>query len=168
MTTARNLQFKSINYTGLARGPRLIITGAVHGNETCGTRAIHQLMEELDSGLLAITRGTLTLVPVTNPLAYQLGQRSGERNLNRDMREKPLTAGYEDRIGNRLCALLRAHDMLLDIHSFTREGPPFVFFGPEDNTGALEPFRHAQAETAFAAWTTSATLGRASFSRLAA
>ncbi|MDB5755382.1 MAG: succinylglutamate desuccinylase, partial [Massilia sp.] len=36
MTQARDLQFKSINYTGLGKGPRLIVTGAVHGNETCG------------------------------------------------------------------------------------------------------------------------------------
>jgi threonine/homoserine efflux transporter RhtA len=34
-------------------GPRLLVTGAVHGNETCGTRAITQLLEEIDGGQLA-------------------------------------------------------------------------------------------------------------------
>src|SRR3982751_4691278 len=71
-------------YHGLAPGPRLLVTGAVHGNETCGTRAITQLLEEIDSGALSIERGTVTFVPVTNPLAYSLKQRMGERNLNRN------------------------------------------------------------------------------------
>jgi hypothetical protein len=41
--------------------------------------------------------------------------------------------------------------MLLDVHSFTGEGVPFVFFGPDDNHGTLEPFRHGATEAAFAA-----------------
>ena len=36
-TTAPLHPFKSITYRGTAPGPRLIITGAVHGNEVCGT-----------------------------------------------------------------------------------------------------------------------------------
>jgi hypothetical protein len=90
-------------------------------------------------------------VPVANPKAYRQNTREGDRNLNRDLREKPLPADNEDRIGNRLCALLRQHDVLLDIHSFKGEGEPFVFFGPENNTGELEAFRHATEEAAFAA-----------------
>ncbi|MFN3670962.1 MAG: succinylglutamate desuccinylase/aspartoacylase family protein [Bosea sp. (in: a-proteobacteria)] len=150
-TPADDAPLESVRFHGLEAGPKLIVLGAVHGNEVCGPLAIARVIEDCRAGRLTIRRGEVTFVPVANPKAFRQKTREGERNLNRDMREKPLTAGYEDRIGNRLCALLRAHDMLLDIHSFTREGPPFVFFGPEDNTGALEPFRHAQAETAFAA-----------------
>ena len=40
MTSSYQTQFKSINYTALKPGVRLIVTGAVHGNETCGTTAI--------------------------------------------------------------------------------------------------------------------------------
>ena len=40
MSSARNFQFKSVNYTGLGQGPRVIIMGATHGNEVCGTEAI--------------------------------------------------------------------------------------------------------------------------------
>ena len=36
--TERNRSFKSISYAGPRPGPRLIVTGAVHGNETCGTQ----------------------------------------------------------------------------------------------------------------------------------
>ncbi len=93
----------------------------------------------------------MTFVPVCNPKAFAQYTREGDRNLNRDLREKPLPQDFEDRIGNRLCSIIRQHDVLLDIHSFKGSGPPFVFFGPENNRGPLEPFRHAEAELAFAA-----------------
>ena len=133
-------------YHGLAPGPRLLVLGAVHGNETCGTRAITQLLQALDSGELAIVRGTVTLVPVTNPLAWQLGQRTGERNLNRNMAPSAIPQDFEDRIANVLCPLLETHDVLLDLHSFHTGGAPFVMVGPPDNRGDLEPFSHASEE----------------------
>ncbi|MFO0387775.1 MAG: succinylglutamate desuccinylase/aspartoacylase family protein, partial [bacterium] len=57
---------------GLAPGPRVLILGAVHGNEICGTRAIERVLREIDDGSLKIERGSVTFVPVTNPLAYAL------------------------------------------------------------------------------------------------
>jgi predicted deacylase len=140
------------SFAGLAgSGPRLIVLGAVHGNETCGTRAIERVLAELDSGALAIARGLLTLVPVTNPLAYAKGQRRGERNLNRGLQPTDSPAEYEDHIANQLCPWLAAHDVLLDLHSFASPGRPFVMRGPADNDGMLEPFAHAAAEGRFAA-----------------
>ena len=133
-------------FYGLAPGPRLLVTGAVHGNEVCGTRAITQLLEELDTGSLALQRGTVTFVPITNPLAYQLGQRVGDRNLNRNMAPSAIPQDFEDRIANVLCPLLDAHDVLLDLHSFHTGGAPFVMIGPQNNLGALEPFGHAAQE----------------------
>jgi predicted deacylase len=150
MTPSHDLQFKSINYTGQAPGPRLIITGAVHGNETCGTEAIMRVMERLDSGALRIAAGSVTFVPVTNPLAYALGRRAGERNLNRNLFPNPAPNDFEDRIANWLCPLLAQHDVLLDLHSFNAPCEPFVMVGPQDNDGALQPFRHAQKERALA------------------
>lgn len=150
MTIARDLQFKSINYTGLAKGPRLIITGAVHGNETCGTKAIRRVMEEIDSGSLMVRAGSVTFVPVTNPLAYQLNQRSGERNLNRNLFPKDEPQDFEDQIANWLCPLLAQHDVLLDLHSFNARSQPFVMVGPRNNAGTLQPFKHAEKERALA------------------
>lgn len=138
-------------YAGLQAGPRLIILGAVHGNEVCGTRAIERLISEIDGGRLRIERGTLTLVPVTNPLAYELKRRQGDRNLNRNLRPNPDPKDFEDHIANALCPLLDAHEVLLDLHSFHTGGQPFVMLGPRDNSGSLEPFRHAAAETQLAA-----------------
>ena len=140
-----------LSFAALAPGPRLLVLGAVHGNETCGPQAIARVVEDIRAGRLALARGEVTFVPIANRKAYRQQTRMGDRNLNRDLRDKPVPLDYEDRVGNRLCALLRAHDGLLDIHSFRGEGEPFVFFGPDDNDGALEPFRHAAEESAFAA-----------------
>ena len=141
---------RSHRFHALLPGPRLIILGAVHGNETCGTHAIRRLVSELDSGALQLQRGTLTLVPITNPLAYQKQQRVGERNLNRNLYPNPAPQDFEDHIANVLCPLLAAHDVLLDLHSFHSPGEPFVMIGPQDNSGSLEPFTHAEREQALA------------------
>ena len=143
---SRPAHLRTHTYRGLAPGTRLLVLGAVHGNETCGTRAIMQLLEEFDIGQVAIERGTVTFVPVTNPLAYQREQRIGDRNLNRNMGVTAIPQDFEDRIANVLCPLLEAHDVLLDLHSFHTGGAPFVMIGPQNNTGALEPFQHAAEE----------------------
>jgi uncharacterized protein len=143
---SRPAHLRTLTYHGLAPGPRLLVLGAVHGNEVCGSKAIGQLIHELDADALRITRGTLTLVPQTNPLAWQRGQRTGDRNLNRNMAPSAIPQDFEDRIANVLCPLLDAHDALLDLHSFHTGGAPFVMIGPQNNNGALEPFAHADAE----------------------
>src|SRR5512132_415044 len=80
-----HLQFKAVTYGGIAPGPRFIVTGAVHGNETCGTQAIQRVMAETDAGTLPIVAGQVTFIPVTNPLAYAKRDRAGDRNLNRNL-----------------------------------------------------------------------------------
>lgn len=150
MSNASAMQFKSIQYCGQSSGPRLIVLGAVHGNETCGTRAIERLMGELDSGALCIANGSLTLVPVVNPLAYAKGERAGQRNLNRNLFPNAAPQDFEDRVANWLCPLLASHDVLLDLHSFNADSQPFAMVGPRDNDGPLEPFHRAQQERALA------------------
>ena len=150
MPDSRAPHFTSFNYTGQRDGPRLIVLGAVHGNETCGTLAIGRVLAELDSGALRIAAGGLTLVPVANPLAYAKGERAGERNLNRNLFPNPTPRDFEDRVANWLCPLLARHDVLLDLHSFNAHGEAFALVGPRDNNGALEPFAHAASERALA------------------
>ena len=143
-------QFQSFRFRGDASGPRVIVLGAVHGNETCGAEAIHAVLEELNNGVLKIKAGSLTLVPVTNPRAYDQRQRAADRNLNRLLGPKPEPKDYEDNIANVLCPLLREHDVLLDLHSFHTPGDPFALIGPENNQGRLEPFLHQAQETKLA------------------
>lgn len=148
--TSPCFQFKSFNYQGLAPGVRLIVLGAVHGNEVCGTQAIHQVIQALDAGDITLKAGSVTFVPVTNPMAYAKNERNGQRNLNRNLYPKAQPQDFEDEIANWLCPLLARHDVLLDLHSFHTPGQPMVMMGPEDNTGSLEPFSQAAAENALA------------------
>ena len=144
------LQLKTIGFSGLEQGPRLVVLGAVHGNETCGTVAIERVIDEIERGALEIARGAVTFVPVTNPLAYNKRERAGDRNLNRNLFPRESPADFEDRIANRLCPLLAQHDVLLDLHSTRAATQPFCMLGPRDNQGEVEPFSHAAAERALA------------------
>ena len=149
-----NTNLRSHRITGLAggrTGPKLIVTGAVHGNETAGTKGIRRVLEEIDRGELEIVRGTVTFVPVCNPLAYNHIRRFGDRNLNRRLQPTATPQDFEDRVANVLCPLLAEHEVLLDLHSFRSPGQPFVMRGPADNRGELEPFAHEAAEAALAA-----------------
>ncbi|MFZ6645071.1 succinylglutamate desuccinylase/aspartoacylase family protein [Undibacterium sp. TJN25] len=145
-----SLHFKSISYASPRPGLKLLVTGAVHGNETCGTKAIRRIIEELESGKLNMVAGSVTFVPVANPLAYQRGERSGDRNLNRKLQPTSEPKEFEDYIANWLCPLMAQHEVLLDLHSFRGEGEAFVMVGPENNDGPVEPFRFAQQEKAMA------------------
>jgi len=143
--------FESIHFAApTAPGARLIVTGAVHGNETCGTVAIRRVLDDIEQGRLLITAGAVTFVPIANPLAYERHQRQGDRNLNRKLAPTDEPREFEDHIANWLCPLLASHDMLLDLHSFHTAGEPFVMVGPENNSGTLEPFAHAELEEALA------------------
>ena len=150
-----NQNLRAHRISGLAPGPRLVVTGAVHGNETAGTRGIRRVLAEIDGGDIEIVRGSVTFVPVCNPLAYNQMRRMGDRNLNRRLQPKdpkdPTPQDNEDRIAGVLCKWLAEHDVLLDLHSFRSPGQPFVMRGPADNRGALEPFAHAAAEAQLAA-----------------
>ena len=150
-----NQNLRAHRITGLAPGARLIVTGAVHGNETAGTKGIRRVLAEIDGSDIEIVRGSVTFVPVCNPMAYNQMRRMGERNLNRRLQPKdpkdPTPQDNEDRIAGVLCKWLAEHDVLLDLHSFRSPGQPFVMRGPADNRGALEPFAHAAAEAQLAA-----------------
>jgi predicted deacylase len=134
-------------FAALEPGPKLIVTGAVHGNEVAGTRGIERVLDDIERGEIDIVRGTVTFVPITNPLAYAQGRRFGERNLNRRLLPTEAPQDNEDRIANLLCPLLAEHDALLDLHSFRSPGQPFVLRGPANNRGTLEPFAREEEET---------------------
>jgi L,D-peptidoglycan transpeptidase YkuD (ErfK/YbiS/YcfS/YnhG family)/predicted deacylase len=139
-----------VRFAGARPGPGLLVLGAIHGNETCGPQAIRRAIADCRAGRTVIRRGSVTFVPIVNLKAWRQGTREGDRNLNRDLRERDQPLNHEDRVANFLCPLLREHDVLLDIHSFRSAGEPFVFVGPPDNDGALEPFKFAGPEGALA------------------
>lgn len=141
---------KTVSYHGFVHGPKLLVLGAVHGNEVCGTQAIERICKEIDAGEFSICRGSVTFVPITNPLAYIRQQRAGDRNLNRNLRTTGVPQDFEDKLANALCPLLASHNVLLDLHSFHTGGEPFAMLGPANNQGELEPFGKAAEEEALA------------------
>lgn len=140
------LPFQATTFTAIQPGQRLLVTGAVHGNELAGTHGIRRVIAEIESGALDIARGTVTFVPITNPKAYALKRRVGDRNLNRNLQPTDTPTEFEDHIANWLCPLMAKHDVLLDLHSFQAQGQAFVMVGPENNAGALEPTAHGDTE----------------------
>ena len=109
-------------------GIKLLILAAVHGNETAGTKACNRLMAELNSGMVTLKKGFLTIVPVCNPEAYRKDVRCVEENLNRVMtfHENPQT--YEQRLANEICPLIKRSRVTLDLHSTHCPGDvPFAF-----------------------------------------
>lgn len=145
------MHFQSTQLSGIFPGPRLIVTGAVHGNETCGTIAIKRVLADIDAGRVNIVAGHVTFVPITNPLAYQKGDRVGDRNLNRNLYPVDEPVEFEDHVANWLCPLLAEHDALLDLHSTRAKNPAFAMLGPVDNDGDLQPFKHHAKERGMAA-----------------
>lgn len=123
---------KIVTYRALEPGPRLTVLGAVHGNERCGAGAIGRLIADIDAGTLAPKRGTLQLVPVTNPRAFEQNVRFVERNLNRYLYPKDEKRHYEDHLDPIVCDVLDRTDVLLDLHSYTSQGGPFIFLDPKD------------------------------------
>lgn len=132
------MTIKVCSYDALLPGPTLLVIGAVHGNEQCGTRAIIRLQQALDDGQIQLKQGRLLLLPIANPKAYAANVRFIERNLNRYLYPKPQPQAYEDFLDPILCHWLTQADVVLDLHSYTSPGGAFIFLG-EDN-GAERDF----------------------------
>ena len=140
------LPFQAISFSAVLPGKRVLVLGAVHGNELAGMHGIRRVIAEIESGGLEIANGTVTFVPISNPMAYALKRRVGDRNLNRNLSPTDAPAEFEDHIANWLCPLMATHEVLLDLHSFQAQGQAFVMVGPENNLGALEPTTHGDTE----------------------
>jgi len=143
---AQERPFQVVRFESPLPGPHILFTAAVHGNETAGTFAMARLIEQFEQGEIHLQGGALTLIPVTNPKAYRLQRRAGDRNLNRRLAPVSQPEQYEDYVANWLCPILAVHDGLLDLHTFQSGDQPFALFGPSNNQGSLEPFAQAAIE----------------------
>jgi predicted deacylase len=134
-----------ITYHSLKPGARLLILGGVHGNEICGPAALRATIKSIAEGHIKIEAGSLTIVPVCNPRAFEEDKRFIERNLNRAMATRETPAMYEEALMNILCPLLDRCDYLLDIHSYRAGGPAFALRGPDTKKEKEEEFIAAMA-----------------------
>ncbi len=128
---------KAFTYSSLNPGKKLLIFGCIHGDETCGPRAIAQIQEQLDNGDLVLKNGSVTFIPVCNPKAAIQNTRFTEENLNRVFNTPNDGSTYERQLATVLTPFVKQSDYLLDIHSFHTPGEPVAF---QDFDGAE---RHA-------------------------
>ena len=125
-----HLHIETHSFFGLKPGPKVLVMGRVHGNESCGTLAINNVINRIQNQLVNITLGKVTFVPISNPLAASRGTRNGDRNLNRAFYPKgPTRNDFEDELNDILCPILEECDVLLDLHSFLNGVEPFALIG---------------------------------------
>lgn len=119
---------EKFEFYGKNDGIKLLILGAIHGNEVAGPEAINKLINELKNKNIQLTNGKLTVVPVCNPKANQKDLRCIDENLNRVITPHKNPQTYEQQLANQICPLIKSHDVLLDLHStHCKEDTPFAF-----------------------------------------
>ncbi len=109
------MELRSITLGDRSRGPHVLITGGVHGDEFEPMVAIRQLAAELANQPL---RGAVTLVPVVNEAAFCRGDRVAEDGLDL-ARTCP---GREDgsiteQTAAALTKLIQSADIYIDLHT---------------------------------------------------
>lgn len=114
-------------------GPKINISGAIHGNEKCGTIAIRRFLKELDSGNITLKKGAIRFLPVCNPKAYDQHVRFIEENLNRVIVKNDNPKSYEATLAQYIIPHLEWADVILDLHSYTAADVPFVIAESEQS-----------------------------------
>lgn len=119
---------------GLERGPTLVVTCGVHGNEPAGVLAARRVLARIAPRRL---RGRL-VVAAGNLAALARGVRFIDRDLNRRWIDPapPSSGASEDRERDELDALFQSeaarssHRLIfLDLHTTSAASPPFACFG---------------------------------------
>lgn len=97
-------------------GPKVLLTGALHGDELTATGALWRVMERLDSSGIG---GQITVIPLVN----QQGARQSRRHVplaTTDL-NRVFPGRKDGELGERLAAalvqLMAGHDALIDVHT---------------------------------------------------
>ena len=144
--------FKSIVFKHETEGKNILILGAVHGNETAGTKAQYEIIKELQEKKHILQSGSITFIPIVNEQAYQKDVRGIDDNLNRVIKfhENPQT--NEEKIANQLIKEIEKADILLDLHStHCEKDEPFAFIDHPSQEN-LEFLKIIPVQTALAGW----------------
>ncbi len=110
---------------GVKSGPKLCLTGAVHGDELNGIEIVRRLMYDIDPKKL---QGTVIGVPIVNLQGFRRGSRylPDRRDLNRFFPGNP-DGSSAARIAHSFFSEIVSHcDLLIDLHtgSFRRTNLP--------------------------------------------
>lgn len=101
--------------TGSRSGPRLLITGGVHGDECEPMAAVRRLIADWP---VEETRGSVTLIPVVNEAASKRGRRTAEDDLDL-ARTCPgsLDGSVTERTAAALTEQIQQADYYVDLHT---------------------------------------------------
>jgi uncharacterized protein len=106
--------------SGAAAGPVLAVLGGVHGDELEGVTAARLLLRHLQDAGPSGLRGTVRVVPVSNPPAFAARQRSSPvdgANLARVFPGRP-DGSVTERIASVITEqVIAGADLLIDLHS---------------------------------------------------
>lgn len=114
-----------ITFTSNKKGVNIFILGSVHGNEPAGTESCYKLIEMLESKKLNLKSGSITILPMPNPLGFFIGSRHQLKPFNSDINRNFLGNGL-DRISNIILSYVKKSDFIIDVHEgwgFNRINP---------------------------------------------
>ncbi len=155
------ISLKRHDFTGHSDGPRLLITGGVHGDEFEPIAALRRLagMFTADEATVASFRGRLTLVPIVNEAAFLRGHRCADDGLDL-ARTCPGRAdgSITEQTAHALSSLIRQADFYIDLHTGGTEFSvlPLAGYGLHPDAGILDTQRRmAQAFNLPIIWGTS-------------
>ena len=118
--TVPSSMFQQYDFPGSSSGPRLLITGGVHGDEFEPMAAIRRLIDlfQHQSAEVASFKGRLTLVPVVNEAAFLRGHRCGDDGLDlaRTCPGRP-DGSITEQTAFALSQLIRQADFYIDLHT---------------------------------------------------
>lgn len=112
------MRLRTRRLQGTQPGPRLFITGGVHGDEFEPMAALRQLAEIVTHEGLDRLSGELLLAPVVNEPAFERGTRCADDDLDlaRTCPGRP-DGSITERIAHELSGLIRESDYYIDLHT---------------------------------------------------
>ncbi len=114
------LRSRSFNRDAAERGPHLLITGGVHGDEFEPIAAIRQLINLFDDGdeQVAGFCGRVTFVPIVNEAAFLRGHRCADDGLDMARTCPGNSDGsITERTAFALSELIHSADFYIDLHT---------------------------------------------------
>lgn len=122
------MELNSRQFKGEERGPHLLITAGVHGDEYVPIIALRELINVLEHN--EVNRGMVTIVPMVNESAFALGRRCGEDGLDL-ARTCPGKAdgSVTEKVAHALTGLIGKADAYIDLHSGGTELTVFPLAG---------------------------------------
>lgn len=109
------IELKTKTIAGANEGPRLLITGGVHGDEFEPMTALRRIVKAIDPADL---KGTLQIVPVVNESAFARRHRCGddELDLARTCPGNP-EGSITEQTAHALTRLIQDADFYIDLHT---------------------------------------------------